>query len=126
MEKQKIRKVTVRFSKRLKFEMQESIIHQGYGLHGKSKWLGDAIINFLEQRNYIELVEHAVNINQSELSEVEAFYLKEATIISLRSALLKVRVKYPLLEGVQSAFIRACVIYRLMLKLSFPDQRIEI
>jgi hypothetical protein len=123
MEKQKIKKVTVRFSKKLKCEMHETVISQGYGLHGKSKWLAEAIEKFSNQSNYIELVEHGISINQSDLCEVEAFYLKETTLIELKTALLRVREKYPLFEGVQSAFIRACVVYQLMWQFKFPPGR---
>ena len=115
----KNKKMTVRFSKSLKIEMQRSIIELNYGLHGKSRWLAEAIEFFLKQPNYVELVEHGIDINQADLSEVEAFYLSETTIRMVKIALTSVRVKYPLFEGVQSAFIRACVTYRLMRKNNF-------
>jgi hypothetical protein len=114
--KKKTKKITVRFSRQLKVEMQQSIINLDYGLHGKSKWLGEAINLFLEQPNFIELVEHGIDINQADLSEVEAFYLDEEAINAVKKALTCVRIQYPLFEGVQSAFIRACVTFRLMLK----------
>lgn len=114
--KKKTKKITIRFSKQLRAEMQQSIIHSNYGLHGKSRWLAEAIDLFLKQSNYVELVEHGIDINQADLSEVEAFYLNELTIDAVKKALINVRVTYPLFEGVQSALIRACVIFRLMLK----------
>ena len=114
--KRKTKKVTVRFPKRLKAEMQAALIKSGYGLHGKSRWLKEAIATFLLQPNFIEYVEHGIGINQAELSDVEAFYLDFDTIQIVRDAFVKVRVKYPLFEGVQSALIRAAVIYSLMLK----------
>lgn len=114
--KRKTKKVTVRFPKRLKAEMQAALIKSGYGLHGKSRWLKEAIATFLLQPNFIEYVEHGIGINQAELSDVEAFYLDFDTIQKVRDAFVKVRVKYPLFEGVQSALIRAAVIYSLMLK----------
>jgi len=107
------RKITVRFSSRLKTEMQKAVIQLDYGLHGKSRWLEEAIKLFLEQSNYIELVETGIDINQADLSHVEAFYLDDETIKRVKSALVSVRIQYPLFEGVQSAFIRACVIYSL-------------
>lgn len=109
----KKRKITVRFSKRLKTEMQQAIIHLEYGLHGKSRWLEEAIALFLEQPNYLELVETGIDIHQADLTHIEAFYLDHKTVSKLKSALVAVRVKYPLFEGVQSALIRACVIYSL-------------
>lgn len=73
--------------------------------------------------NYIELVENGIYMNQSELREVEAFYLTEVSNAQLNKALLAVRIEYPLLEGVKSAFIRAAVIYKLMLKSHFLPGR---
>ncbi len=114
--KKKTKKITVRFSQQLKIEMQQSIVKSNYGLHGKSRWLAEAIDLFLGQQNYVELVEHGININQADLSVVEAFYLGEETINAVKKALTSVRTRYPLFEGVKSAFIRACVTFRLMLK----------
>lgn len=114
--KPKTKKITVRFPKRLRAEMQKALIKSGYGLRGKSKWLKDAIESFLRQPDFVEYVEHGIDINQAELSEVEAFYLDTETIQNLKNAFVKVRVKYPLFEGVQSAMIRAAIVYSLMLK----------
>ena len=111
----KSKKITIRFSKQLRTEMQHAIINSSYGLNGKSRWLADSIDFFTRQSNYIDLVEHGIDINQADLCTVEAFYLAEETLIIMKNALIKVRVRYPLFEGVQSAFIRACVTYRLML-----------
>jgi glutamate racemase len=110
----KAKKITVRFSKSLKAEMQHAIIKLGYGLHGKSRWLTDAVVNFLKQPNYIELVEHGINMNQADLCDVEAFYLHERIVNEVKQALIQVRTHFPMLEGVQSAFIRSCVIYQLV------------
>jgi hypothetical protein len=112
----KTKKITVRFSKRLKAEMQHALIKSGYGLHGKSRWLREAVTTFLKQANFVDYVEHGIDINQAELSEVEAFYLDSDTQQKLKQAFVEVRVKYPLFEGVQSALIRAAVIHSLILK----------
>ena len=112
----KSKKITVRFSKRLKAEMQVALIKSGYGLRGKSRWLKEAILTFLRLKDFIDYVEQGIDINQAELSEVEAFYLDMETIQLLKDAYLEIRVKYPLFEGIQSALIRASTIYQLMLK----------
>lgn len=114
--KRKTKKVTVRFPKRLKTEMQTVLIRSGYGLHGKSRWLKEAIATFLLQPDFVDYVENGIDINQAELSEVEAFYLDHDTTLMLKNAFVQVRVKYPLFEGVQSALIRSAVVYGLMLK----------
>lgn len=112
----KTKKVTVRFPKRLKSEMQSALIKSGYGLHGKSRWLKETIDIFLKQRNFVDFVEHGIDINQAELTEVEAFYLDADTFKLMKEAFVQVRTKHPLFEGVQSALIRAAAVYRIMLK----------
>lgn len=114
--KRKTKKITIRFPKRLKAEMQRTLVKSGYGLHGKSRWLKEAITTFLLLPDFIEYVESGIDINQAELSEVEAFYLDQDIMLRLKNAFVQVRVKYPLFEGVQSALIRSAVIYGLMLK----------
>jgi hypothetical protein len=114
--KRKTKKITVRFPKRLKAEMQAVLIQSGYGLHGKSRWLKEALATFLLQPGFVDYVESGIDINQAALSEVEAFYLDQDTILMLKNAFVQVRVKYPLFEGVQSALIRSAVVYALMLK----------
>lgn len=114
--RKKTKKITVRFPKRLKSEMQAALVKSGYGLHGKSRWLKEAIHAFLQQADFVDYVDHGIDINQAELSEVEAFYLDLDTIQMVKDAFLEIRVKYPLFEGVQSALIRAAVIHSLMLK----------
>lgn len=114
--KRKTKKITVRFPRKLKAEMQASLIKSGYGLHGKSRWLKEAITTFVRQSDFVDFVEHGIDINQAELLDVEAFYLDQQTIELLTNAIVRVRVKYPLFEGVQSALVRAAVVYVLMLK----------
>ncbi|MBX3710243.1 MAG: hypothetical protein KF702_10960 [Gammaproteobacteria bacterium] len=115
MQEKKTKKVTVRFSKRLKSEMLNALIKSGYGLRSKSKWLVEAIQLFLKQPNFVELSEQGIDINQAELTEVEAFYLDSNTIENVKKASIDIRKQHPLFEGVQSALIRSAVIYRLML-----------
>ncbi len=115
MQEKKTKKVTVRFPKRLKSEMQNALVKSGYGLRGKSKWLAEAIQLFFKQSNFVELAEQGIDINQAELTEVEAFYLDPATSEIVKTASIDIRKKHPLFEGVQSALIRSAVIYRLML-----------
>tara|TARA_R110000868_G_C10672784_1_gene746777 strand:+ start:381 stop:731 length:351 start_codon:yes stop_codon:yes gene_type:complete len=116
MQARKVKKITVRFPKRLRSEMQASLAKSGYGLRGKSRWMKDAISVFLSQPDFVDYVDNGIDINQAELTDVEAFYLDAETVNMLKSAFVKIRVKYPLFEGVQSALIRAAVVYNLMLK----------
>jgi hypothetical protein len=122
---EKTRKVTIRFPVRLRTEMQYAIVQSRYGLRGKSRWLSSAIQGFIRQTGYVDLVEHGDRLNQAELTEVEAFYLNESTLDAMKSALVKVRGKYPLFEGVQSAFIRACVTWYLLQAKNSPGGKFK-
>lgn len=112
----KSKKITVRFPKRLKAEMQSALIRSGYGLHGKSRWLKEAVGTLLKLNDFVDYVDQGIDINQAELTHVEAFYLDVETMQLIKDAYVQIRVKNPLFEGIQSALIRAAVIYQLMLK----------
>lgn len=114
MLEKKTKKITVRFSKRLRSEMLNALINSGYGLRGKSKWLIEAIQLFLQQSNFVELSEQGIDINQAELSDIEAFYINADIIEEIKKASIEIRSIHPLFIGVQSALIRSAVIYRLM------------
>ena len=114
--KSKNKKITIRFSKKMKTAMQTALIKSGYGLRGKSRWLRESIVTFLQQPNFIDYVENGIDKNQAELTEVEAFYLDSEVILLIRNASIKIREMHPLFEGVQSSLVRAGVVYRLMLK----------
>lgn len=121
MQDKPTKKVTVRFSNRLKKEMLNALVVSDYGLRGKSKWLTEAIMVFLQQKDFIELAEQGIDINQAELTDIEAFYLDTQTIQSLKHASIQIRTQHPLFEGVLSALVRAAVIYRLMRGKNFPQ-----
>lgn len=114
MTNKKSKKVTVRFSQQLKQAMEKQIIESGYGMHGKSKWVSDAITALATLSHLHELIEDGENINQGVLAAVEAFYLPQAVFKILRELMMHVRKHHPLLEGVQSAIIRTSVINKLI------------
>ena len=114
MVKEKTKKITVRFSHKLKQAMEKEIIENGYGMHGKSRWVSEAIISLSNITNLNELIEDGENINQGTLGIVEAFYIPESTFRILRRLMLNARKHNPLLEGVQSSIIRASVINKLI------------
>lgn len=107
------KKITVRISRKMKNEMEKNIIASGYGLHGKSKWLSDAILSFNGMPNKLEFITEGEDIHQGLLELVEAFYLSEEINKTLRTLMINARKEAPLLKGVQSSIIRACVIAKL-------------
>ena len=114
MADEKSKKITVRISDTMKTALQNDVMKCGYGFHGKSRWLSEAVSSFLQVPSYVDLVENGECSNQAQLTSVEAFYVPISLISKLKKAQLEVRKNNPLLEGVQSAIIRASVVNRLM------------
>lgn len=107
------KKITVRISRKMKLEIEKNIQLYGYGKRGKSRWLSDAIVRFGNLNNIVSLIEEGQEINQAKLSLVEAFYLNDEYNEKLIQLMIRARENLPLLKGVQSVIIRACIIAKL-------------
>jgi|SRR3990170_1446636 len=105
-------KITARFSTELKNLMLQAVISDGYGLRGKSKWLSEAIEDFVKI-DYIDLVDIGSEMSTGELKETESFYLSPSIIDILEEATINVRVTLPKIDGVKSIIIRSSVFQRL-------------
>ena len=105
-------KTTIRLPKSTQDEMVQTIIANGYGMRGKSRWVEEAISQLLAIKDFHELVDIGDEI--SELEAVESIYLTLGLKKDLDSALIVVRQFYPSMEGVQSCIIRTSIIQRLL------------
>ncbi|EKD72939.1 MAG: hypothetical protein ACD_45C00507G0004 [uncultured bacterium] len=103
---------SIKLQKLLHFKMQQQIIGDGYGMRGKSKWIIEAIENFLQLPDYPLLVDIANEMEQ--LTEIVSIRLSEGLMDQLDQAVIKVRRQYPAMEGVKSNLIRASIIQRLI------------
>ncbi len=103
---------SIKLQKNLHRRLLQRIIEDGYGMRGKSKWIIESIESLLEIEDYPSLVEIADDMNQ--LSEMVCIRLSEDLLIRLEQAAIKVRTKFPLIEGVKSNLIRASIIQRLL------------
>ena len=90
----------------------EAVVRDGYGLRGKSRWVEEAILTFLNTYNFLEFVDIASA--EEAFDKTLSMRLYEATANKLEEALLQVRQQYPLMEGVKSNIIRASVMQRLI------------
>ena len=108
------KKITVRISPRMREEMLKNIFEKGYGVRGKSHWIDDSLHHFNKLDSKLNLVEEGAVINQAELTDLEAFYLSEEAFNVLEQLMIETRRAFPLLKGVQSVVIRACIIARLI------------
>lgn len=107
-----IKSTTLKLPKNVHLLVQQKVIADGLGMRGKSDWVRDAIELFLQRSDYPELVEIASDVVS--LDDTISLRLSEEVIGKIDQAVLTVRQKYPLMEGVQSNIIRASIIQKLL------------
>ena len=103
---------SIKIQKVLHLKMQQRIIGDGYGMRGKSKWIIEAIENFLSIPDYPSLVDIAGAMEQ--LTEIVSIRLSDELMIKIDQAIIDVRRQFPAMEGVKSNLIRASIIQRLI------------
>lgn len=103
---------SIKLQKKLNYKMQQRIISDGYGMRGKSRWMIEAIENFLIMPDYPTLVDIAADMHQ--LSEIISVRLPETLMDKIEKAIIEVRKNFPAMEGVKSNLIRASIIQRLI------------
>ena len=94
-------------------EIHTKMLDEGYSLREKSKWISEAIEDFLTLKEYQSLVEMAELVN--DFTKNETIYITSDIEDKLDEAIIKVRTQYPTLEGVKSLIVRASIIRRLVL-----------
>ena len=109
---QKTLMTSVKLQKKLNQKMMQRIICDGYGMKGKSKWIIEAVEQFLLLPNYPELVDIADDMN--ELNEMASLRLTESLTCKIEKAIVQIRKHYPIMEGVKSNLIRASIVQRLI------------
>lgn len=103
---------TAKLPKQVKQKMLERVIKDGYGLKGKSKWIGESIEKFVLLEDYPELVDIAVEME--EMTSIASISISPELVKTLDAAVVEVRKKYPSMEGVRSKIIRASIMQRLL------------
>ena len=105
-------KITFVVPKNLQKELREHVIRDGYGLRGKSKWVSEAIERLFDITNFPELVNYSDEMSKFEKAEtiVIEYPLKQ----KLENAIISVRRKFPILEGVKSRIVRTAIIQRFL------------
>ena len=103
---------SIKLQKLLHYKMQQRIISDGYGMRGKSKWIIEAIEDFLQLPDYPLLTDIADEMEH--LTEMVSIRLSDELMFKLDQAIIKVRLQYPAMEGVKSNLIRASIMQRLI------------
>jgi len=105
-------KITFVVPESLQKEMRQQIISDEYGLRGKSKWISESILRFLELKNYIDLVQ--ISEEMKGFAKTETISVDKQIKDALERAILEVRKANPSSEGVQSSIIRTSIVQRLL------------
>lgn len=100
-------------------EIRQRMLKDNYSLREKSRWISEAIEEFLKLNDYHNFVEMANLVD--DLTHAETIHITLDLVEQLENAVLQVRKEHPVLEGVKSLIVRASVIRRLVL-LSTPKQ----
>jgi hypothetical protein len=92
----------------------ERIIHDKYGMRGKSKWINEALEIFLGLPDFHEFVEIGEEMEQIEMNGIISIRIPNTLYHKLEDAVIQVRKQHPGMEGVKSKIIRASLLQRLI------------
>ena len=96
----------------LQKDLKEKIVHDGYSLKGKSRWVAEAVERLLKINSYIDLVK--VNDEMQGFEKFESVLIDRKLKIQLDESVIIIRKKYPEIDGVQSRIMRTAILQRLL------------
>jgi hypothetical protein len=96
----------------LQQDLKERIVLDGYDLKGKSKWVVEAIWQLLKLEDFMDLVK--INDVMQGFEKFESVLVDRHLKKQLEDSVIKVRKRYPEIDGVQSRIIRTAIIQRLL------------
>ena len=105
-------KTTLVMPEEMKKELRIRVVQDGYGLRGKSKWVSEAIINFLDLDRFHDFVEISESLNR--LTDPDTIVIDGNLEEMLNKAVIEIRKTQPLMEGLRSKIIRAAILQRLV------------
>lgn len=96
----------------LQKDLKERIVLDGYGLKGKSQWVMEAVEQLFQLSNFIDLVK--VNDVMQGFEKLESILIDRKLKVKLDDSVIRVRKKYPEVDGVQSRIMRTAILQRLL------------
>lgn len=96
----------------LQKDLREKIVLDGYSLKGKSQWVAEAIQQLFKLDDFMDLVK--VNDVMHGFEKFESVLIDYQLKKQLEDSVIKVRKKYPEIEGVQSRIMRTAILQRLL------------
>ena len=104
-------KTTITLPSKLKTDVDRRVIRDGYGFRGKSKWVSEALDEFLNLENFVEYVEMGETSN---LDDRMSFAIDINLEGGINEAVIRIRRAYPHLEGIKSRILRTALVQRLV------------
>lgn len=105
-------KVVFKVPDAMQQELRRQVIEDGYGMRGKSKWVSEAIERLLSNNSYAEYVN--LGEDMKKVDKIETVVVEPHIKELIDKAILEIRKKHPLLEGVRSCLVRTSIIQRLL------------
>lgn len=96
----------------LKKDLGEKVIKDGYGFRGKSKWISEAVENLLQLKNFFELINYSEEM--SGFDDMETAVIDYQLKAKIDEAIIAIRTKFPMFEGVTSRLMRTAILQRLI------------
>lgn len=93
-------------------DVKGAMMQNGYDLKGKSKWISEAINQLLAMTNYCDLV--MISNQMSGFEKLDFISIELDLKEKLEDAILEIRKKFPIIEGVQSKILRTAIVQRLL------------
>lgn len=110
----KRRQIPIRISRKLKTQLQERVIEDGYGSRGTSKWVREAFFMMIEHNRSLETVGIGDDMGDPIDDVLYVSYFKKSSFLeTLDDKKIEFRLNQPLIEGVKSLFIRSAIRFRL-------------
>jgi len=97
---------------KLKNELREYVIKDGYGLRGKSKWVSEAIENLVGLKDFLELISYSDEMRG--FDQIETIVIEYSLKVRIDKAIIQIRKEFPTIEGVKSKIIRTAILQRLL------------
>lgn len=96
----------------LQKDLRERMVLDGYSLKGKSQWVAEAVEKLFQLNDFMDLVK--VNDVMQGFEKFESVLIDKKLKMQLDDSVIKVRKKYPEIDGVQSRIMRTAIIQRLL------------
>ena len=106
--------VTIKLPEDIHQKILERIIHDKYGMRGKSKWIIEALNNFLKLSDYPDFVCIGEEMDEVEMRGIITVRIPNELYEKFEKAVIEVRKKHPAMEGVKSKILRTSLIQRLI------------